>query len=222
MIRKLSLVLLFLLIGLSVFGQDSDLGIWYGAAAKKSAGKKFDITGEMVVRTFDKASLIEQAYFELGGNYSFSKYLDAGLSYRITNYAEDDKYYHLRHKWFADLKGTLPAGRFDLSLRMRFQVMRKAWTEDETDDKTLTDGRIRFKAEYNTRSFPLNPYVSFETFLPMFRSSEKTIGKSRSSAGFEMKLSKKHLLDVAYIYEADYLPDLSVMHIISLGYTVRF
>jgi hypothetical protein len=122
----------------------------------------------------------------------------------------------------ADIKGFLPAGNFDFSLRLRLQIMARTYTADENDDIDEYDGRAKLKVSYNIQHFPLDPYLSFETFSPLFRNSDYLIEKSRTTAGLRWKISKKHMVDAEYIYERDETPDLSILNIASVGYTFKF
>ena len=108
------LVLLFLLICTTSisFSQD-DFGIWYSISAEKKLVKNLELDLDANVRTYDNASKIEEAFFDIGLTYKFNKYLSAAASYRFTEFKEDDDQFHPRHKWFADLKGKLPIGDFD-------------------------------------------------------------------------------------------------------------
>ncbi|MBK8884290.1 MAG: DUF2490 domain-containing protein [Bacteroidales bacterium] len=222
MIRRFFIFFIFILLSRLVYSQESDFGAWYEVNAEKSFSKKFDISGAFMVRTFDNASKIDQLFFELGASYSLNKYLGFAASYRIGNYVEDDYLYHVRNKWFTDIKGTLPAGNFVFSARVRFQILARTYIEDPGDDKVEYDGRIRLKGVYKIPDFPVNPYLSFETFTPLFRNEGRFVDKSRTSVGLEFKLSKKHAIDAEYIYQRDNVPHLSIMHIISLGYTFKF
>jgi hypothetical protein len=222
MIRKLLFSFLLLLIAGSLFAQESDFGLWYEVNAEKSLGKKFDIDGTVMVRTFDNASTLDQAFFELGASYNLNKYLGFSGSYRIGNYLEDDDLYHIRHKWFADIKGSLPAGHFVFSARLRLQIMARTYIEDADKDKAEYDGRLKLKCVYKIPDFPLDPYISFETFSPVFRNEGTLVDKSRSTIGLEIKITKKHLIETEYIYQRDKYPHLSVLNIISLGYTFKF
>ena len=58
--------------------------------------------------------LIDQAFLELGASYNLNKYVGFSASYRIGNYLEDDDMYHIRHKWFGDIKGSLAGRQFCL------------------------------------------------------------------------------------------------------------
>ncbi len=217
------LVLLFFLTATGIlYGQDSDFGLWYELNAEKSLSKKFDLGISGVVRTFDNGSKIDQGYLEAGASYNLNKHLGFAILYRIGNYLDDDDLYHIRHKWFGDIKGFMPLRRFHFSARIRLQIMERTYVENPNDSKAEYDGRFKLKGLYNIRKIPVDPYVSFETFSPLFRRSDNFIDKSRSTFGLEYKINKKNIVDAEYIYERDNSPHLSVMHIISLSYTLKF
>jgi len=222
MIRKTLVILLFLAVPGSLYCQESDFGLWYELNAEKSFSKKFEINGTFMVRTFENASFIDQAYIEFGASYNLNKYVGFAASYRIGNYLEDDDMYHFRHKLLADIKGSLPVSNFVFSARLRLQIMAKTYIEDAGDDITIYDGRLKLKGVYKIPDFPVNPYLSFETFSPVFRNEGRLIDKSRSTIGVEYKITKKHLVEIGYIYQRDTYPHLSIMHIISLNYIFKF
>jgi hypothetical protein len=222
MIRRFLFSFLLLLITGSVYCQDSDFGLWYEVTAEKSFSKKFDVFGTVMVRTFDNASTLDEGFLEIGASYDLNKYFGFTGSYRIGNYLEDDDLYHIRHKWFIDLKGSLPVRNFVFSARLRLQVLARTYFEDASKDKAEYDGRLKLKCVYKIPDFPVNPYLSFETFSPVFRNEGRFIDKSRTTAGMEYKITKKHLIEVEYIYQRDTYPHLKILHIISLGYTFKF
>jgi hypothetical protein len=88
--------------------------------------------------------------------------------------------------------------------------------------KAEYDGRLKLKGIWKIPHFPVNPYVSFETFTPVFRNEGRLIDKSRSSLGLEYKITKKHIVETAYIYQRDTYPHLKILHIISLSYSFKF
>jgi len=205
-----------------LYSQESDFGLWYEVNAEKSLNKKFDLEATTQIRTFRNGSKIEQAYFEAGATYNLNKYLGFAVLYRIGNYAEDDDLYHIRHKWFGDIKGSLPVKRFHFSARLRLQVMDRVYTENQSDNKAEYDGRMKLKAIYKIQKFPVDPYVTFETFTPVFRNSGRLIDKCRTTIGLEYKINKKNFINTEYINERDNSPELSIMNIISLSYTFKF
>jgi hypothetical protein len=221
-IKRYILFFFSLLAASTAFSQENDFGLWYEVKGEKSISKKFDLNASAVVRTFENASKIEQAFMEAGASYDLNKYLGFALSYRIGNYVDNDDLYHIRHKWFGDIKGSLPVKRLTFSLRMRLQIMERTYVGDESDNRAEYDGRLKLKAIYKIPKFPIDPYIIFETFSPVFRSSDKAIDKSRSTLGLECKINKKNIINTEYIYQRDNTPHLFITHIISLSYTFKF
>lgn len=222
MIRTLTVCLFIFFISVPGYSQSADFGIWYGLNGDYSLNKKIDIDLSAMIRTFDNASKIDQAFFEGGLSYKFNKYLSVSGSYRITDNREDNSEYHLRHKWFADIKGSLPLGHFEFSTRFRFQVVKKTFYENAGDKIPDYHSRIRLKGVYKIPEFPVNPYISIESFSAMFENSDRLIDKNRFTLGFEYKISKKHSVETAYIYQRDYLPHIKNINIISVNYNISF
>lgn len=219
--KKLLLFILLISASSISFAQD-DFGIWYSVAAEKKLVKKLELNLDVNVRTYDKASKVEEAFFDIGLNYKFNKYLSAAVLYRFTEFREDDDLYHPRHKWFADLKGKLPLGDFDISARLRFQQRYKTYFEDENDRESKEIGRVKIKTLYNIPSFPVNPYVSAELFFPMFTKTTRYVEKNRFMSGIEYNISKKHTAGLEYMFQRDYLPHISDINVISVNYEIKF
>jgi hypothetical protein len=221
-IRKI--IISFMLLGISAmaYSQDKDFGLWYELNAEKAVTKKFDVSSTAMVRTFSNASKIEQAFLEIGASYGFNKYLSATASYRIIDFLEDDDQFHLRHKWFADVKGSLPVNNFLFSVRMRLQIQSKSYLEHASDKNPEYDGRIKFRALYKIPKFPVDPYASIETFSPMFRTSDLFVDKARYALGLQYKINKKNIIEGEYIFQRDFAPHIKDMNIISVSYTLKF
>jgi len=222
MIRRL--VLLFsLLLNVSIsYSQERDFGIWYGASAEFKIIKNLDLDFSTCFRTIDNAALLEQFFLEGEVSYTFKKYLTAAASYRITENIEEDNAYHIRHKWFADVKATLPLGKFRLSGRAMFQRRYKTYFADKNDRIPRSHARYRLKAIYKTPAMPVDPYLYTELFTPLFRESDRRIDKKRAAAGIEIKIARQHFLEVEYLFQRDYFPRLTDENILSLCYTVKF
>ena len=220
--KQLVLVLVFMGAVVSGYSQKDDFGIWYGISTEHKLFNKFELCLSTCVRTFDNASKIEEAFLEAGVTYKFNKYLAAGGSYRITENIEKNNSYYLRHKWFLDLKGSLPAGDFSLTTRIRFQERYKTYFKDEEDKIPDSHLRWRLKVLYDIPSFPVNPFISAEAFIPVFSETSKKIDKNRFMFGAEYNIAKKHSLEVEYIFQRDYLPHLSDINILSVNYNIKF
>jgi opacity protein-like surface antigen len=223
MTTKKSLVLFLMLCTASIaFSQNDDFGIWYSVSAEKKLIKKVELDLDANVRTYNNASKIDEAFFDIGLTYKFNKFLSAAASYRFTEFLEKDDSFHPRHKWFADLKGKLPLGNFDISARLRFQQRYKTYFKDENDKESSEVGRVKLKLSYNIPSFPVNPYISSELFFPMFTTTTRNIAKTRFMAGLDYNISKKHSIELEYMFQRDFLPHISDINVISVNYNVKF
>ena len=220
---KKSLWLLLLLFTLQTsFSQEDDFGMWYSATTELKLVKNLELDFDINLRTYDNASKIEEAFFDIGLTYVFSKYLSAAASYRFTEYNEKNDTFYPRHKWFADLKGKMPLGDFDISARLRFEQRYKTYYKDENDKEPQEHLRVKPKVLYNIPSFPVNPYVLSELFFPVFNEDKKDLDKIRYTAGFEYNISKKHSVELEYTFQRDYYPKLTDINIISVNYNLKF
>jgi predicted porin len=223
MTTKKSLLLILMLCTASIaFSQNDDFGIWYSVSAEKKLVKKVKLDLDANVRTYNNASKIEEAFLDIGLTYKFNKFLSAAASYRFTEFKEDDDLFHPRHKWFADLKGKLPLGNFDISARLRFQQRYKTYFEDENDKESSEVGRVKLRTQYDIPSFPVNPYISAELFFRMFKETTRHVEKNRFMAGLEYNISKKHSIDLEYMFQRDFLPHISDINVVSVNYNIEF
>lgn len=220
-IRRLIICFLIIILPQLAYTQRDDFGIWYGINAGFSLNKKLDIGLTTMIRTFNNASKIEQAFIEGEVEYKFNKYISVSGSYRLIDNLEDNSEFHIRHKWFTDIKGTLPLANISLSARFRFQVQTKTYFENEADKIPDYHGRIRLKGIYKIPDFPINPYLCIESFSALFENSDRLIDKNRFTIGFEYKLAKRHSVDAEYVFQRDFLPHLSDINIVAVTYNFK-
>ena len=221
-IKKIFFFLFLLLLPLLVYSQEKDFGIWYGISAGHKISKKIEIDLSTDVRTFENASKIDEAFVEGGLTYSLNKKLSLAGSYRLIKSLENNDLYYLRHKYFFDFKGVLPAGSFALSCRLRYQALIKNYIQHETDKYPSYTARIKVRLVYRTKTFPVNPYIYVESFCPMFSVNSGTIAKNRYSAGLDFKITKRQSAEIEYIFQRDYQPHLSDINILSANYNIKF
>jgi len=220
MFKRFFATLLFCLLIIPTFSQDKDFGRWYGISLTKDITDKLTFEGGGSIRTFQFGTKIEQAFGEAGLEYGFTDFFSAAVSYRLADFSEieyDGHYF--QHKFFFDLKGKFDISVIDFNTRLRLQTRIKT-SEYDTDNNST--GRLRLKATFKTPSFPVNPFIYVETFSPIFRNANKFISKYRLCGGIEININKKHSVEVGYLFDRDYIPDLVDSHIIVLDYNIKF
>lgn len=221
---KKKLLVMFVLISTAAFtlAQKKDFGMWYSITAEKEILKDLDLEVDVNLRTYHDVKEIEEGFADFGLGYKFNKHLSAGISYRYTQTREDDELYHPRHKWLADFRAKTALGDFDVSGRLRFQQRYKTYFEDENDKESKEHLRFRIKTAYDIPKFPLNPFVTAELFLPVFDDNvNRTVDKQRFTGGFKYNISKKHSVELEYMFQRDFFPDWTDMNIISVNYSIK-
>lgn len=223
MMNKKHCFLLFLVvIPVVVFSQEKDFGVWIGAEIQHKLTKKINLEFAGSIRTFNNSTQIDQEFIEAGLEYKLSKIVSLSGSYRLINNYEDDSEYHIRHKVFADIKASLPIHNFDFSGRIRMQRTTRLYIEETDDELAQYTGRIKLKADYKLKSFPVDPYVFAEVFVPLSDNNGMEVSKKRLSAGVKLKVTNHSSLDFGYIYQADKKPDDLNSSILSVRYSIKF
>ena len=227
MMNRLLLVsVLLLLSSIVLTAQKTDFGMWYEANAEYDIVKGLRLDFEASIRTDQNASKIEKFYFEPGLRYKFNDYFAAGIYYRLTEQRETiDKSegiyeFHPRHRWFVQLKGSLPVNRFTLSARYRFQEQFKTYIEDPGDEIPAWAHRLRLELGYDIKGLPLAPYANVEMQSGLFSPNDILIEKWRYIVGAEYTFNKKHTVGLEYIYNVSKDSKPAYMNVIGMTYTI--
>jgi len=220
--KKVYILFLFLLIiPVSAHGQTKDFAIWLGADVQHKLTKKLDLEFSGNFRTFNKSSQIDQEFIEGGLKFNINKNNSVAGSYRFINTLEKDDIYHIRHKFFLDLKTSVPYRNLNFSARLRIQRSSRTYIKDPEDEIPKYQSRLKFKTDYDFASFPLDPYAYAEVFLPIEKNKGFEIAKSRISAGAKLTISRRSSIDFEYIYQKDKRPDLINTGILSINYSLK-
>lgn len=222
MMNKKYIFLLLLIIPVLSFGQEKDFGIWLGVSVEKKLTKKIDLEFSGNIRSFNNSSQIDQEFLEAGLQYKLNKIVSIAGSYRFINTLENDAMYHFRHKLFLDLKASVPDRNLKISGRFRIQRTSRTYFEDAQDEIPQYQARGRFKTDYDFGSFPLDPYVYAEAFVPLEKNNGIAVSKSRFSAGATLTVSRRSSIDFEYIYQKDTKPYDINTSILSLNYLFKF
>jgi hypothetical protein len=203
-------------------GQDNDFGIWAELKGKHDFNKHLDAEISFVLKTFENVSKTDLYSGQFGLGYSFNDYFSLGASYRAFNKLEKDERYHFSQKVYFNMKGTLPLGRFEFSGRLMYQKAFLTYIEDDSDPLSKQYARVKLKADYESKSSPLKPFISWESFMPLSGDPDYKIEKTRYSAGTELQISRRSCLEISYIFENKTKITKTDMHIISLSYELEF
>lgn len=234
-------------------GDDVEIAMELGI--KKKLSKKFSTGFEMEYRTRDSGGEFDRINFSPSLDYKIAKCLKAtvGGAYMLVNNESKIRYrsngslkWIRQQKWapryraYVGLTGNVDLGRFNISLRERWQyTYRASYTavrdyynkageynytkDDKRDSKSYNVLRSRLAIEYDIASCPLSPFASVEVYNNM--TDSWTTDKVRYSGGIEWKVNKHNAIDLTYYYQdvhgEDADDDIN-SHYISLGYKYKF
>lgn len=224
MTTKRTLLAVFLsLVSIFSHSQKSDFGIYYGLESEIRLVKKLELDIEANVRTLENASRINQMYLEPGLTYKLNKYFSVGAGYRFSEFIQGDDKFHPRHRWFANIKGKASAGAFQISGRLRFQQTYRTYIKNESVRNPYENVRFKLKTLYKTPSFPVNPYLATELYTPLFQEHEKIFNRRKYIAGAEYKISKKHAIELEYMFQEDFsaADKKKTRNVISVNYSFK-
>ncbi len=242
--KSLAFAMLLCCVSMNMQAQSDDFGLWTGLEVKKSIVKGLDLSAEGEYRLRNDWKDTERWSVGTSLSYRMLPFLKAAVGYTYlkvnrpeTTTAKGNiipEYWSPRHRFNASLTGNVKAGRFEFSLRERYQVTHRealsvpkisgkngsAKDNEEISSKTKTVLRSRLQAEYNIRKCPLAPYASVEIYNSMDRDGK--LDKTRYTAGTAIKLNKHNAIDVYYLYQNKQDDDEPSGHVLGVGYTIKF
>lgn len=216
--------------------------LWTSAAFKTSFGKNWGVGAEAEYRTHDGLKSSERVTFGVSGEYKQRYFkVDAGYKYMLGHTLEETTkkgnivppYWIGRHRAYVSLTGRVKLGRFELSLRERYQFTHRLgkWVpkfegdgvtqkEDEwvsPKDKNVL--RSRLQCDYNIRKSPFTPYVGIEMYNDL--GSGFSVEKVRYTVGSEYKINKKNRVELFYRFVQGVGAGNSNSNVIGVGYSFK-
>ena len=245
-IRHFITCCMLLLISAEGMQAQSDFGMNVSVGAEKKLPKRFSLGLDAELRTRDNTSTIDRIDIGADLSWKFLPFMKAAIGYewlydqRPTSltYHNDGSpnkitlsYWQPRHRLHADLQGNLKAGRWNLSLRERYQYTHRpishnrkydtdtdVWSNVKSKDYHVF--RTRLNVSYNIRHCKFSPFANAELF-----NSNQGIEKTRYTIGTVYNLNKKSAFELYYRFQKVYGEDDENdenMHIIGVSYNLKF
>lgn len=244
--RKLLLLLLAAVMAVPAAAQDdAETGLWSSIEVQKKLSKKVTLSGEAEFRMGDDMKNADRWTLSGALAYKPAKWVkfDAGYKFmRVHNLSETKlkdngidiakwtaSYWDSRHRLFASVTGNVDIGRFNLSLRERWQYTyrhsasteRYDYDDDEWEWKLKGSKakhvlRSRLQVEYDIPKCKIDPYLSAEMY-----NAKGGTEKFRYTAGADWRIDKRNQLSLFYRY-IDQKSDSPNQHVIGIGYRHKF
>ncbi len=217
--------------------------LWTSAELKVPIVKNFSGSFEAEYRTMDAFAASERWAGTLSLDWKVIKYLkfSAGYSFIYKHTPEEttkkgnivSDYWQPRNRAFVAATGSVKWGRFEFSLRERYQYTHSGeisvakYAEDGVtpkDDELIGAKdrhvlRSRLEIDWNIRRSRFTPFVSCEMYNSL--TDRFSYQKIRATAGTDIKLDRHNSLSVFYRYIDRGDDDETGGHVIGIGYTFK-
>ena len=205
---KLSAFILFMPIFFPLFAQDADHGLWTSVDIKKKFkyGLSLSLSEEYKMKyNFSNTDKLEST---IDLSWKPLSFLKGGVAYcRIDKYQQDNTW-ELRHRYIAYLMGLYELGRFNFSLKEKFQQTNRVGVEANVNKSNPTNViRSKFELDYNIKKSPFTPYASVEVFYSLNEpdgvqnpTATKMITEIRNAIGVEYSIMKDLAVEAGYLY----------------------
>lgn len=200
------------------WGSDLSLGATWNFAPKLSASLEEDF------RLRDDFGTADRFSHTLDLSYKPFKFLKVGGAYNLINMNQENKGWEVRHRYYFYATGSLDLGRFNISLRERYQSTKRVGVE-ETKKRANPKEYLRSKlaVSYDLPHSAFSPFVSAELYKPLNDPVSNKADKLRYTAGVEYKINKHCMLEVFYRRNTFIDDDEeSDSNIIGAGFTYKF
>lgn len=259
--KRLFLIIAVMLSSIGISAQSDKFGMWTSVEVDKKINKKWTVGLEVEQRTQEGHASRWTA--GVAATYKIAKWLKVSAGYSLLNdknnrytcdytrngFIDKEKraeYWGIRHRFNVSLTGEKRFGRFDISLRERWQYTYRPektvtrtvterdyldadgteWEEDVYDEEKTYRGkgknvlRSRLQVEYDIKRCPVEPYASAELY------NAWNIYKVRYTVGADWKINKQHTLGISYKFQdmrnsSDDDPDPD-LHVLGLSYKFKF
>ena len=225
----------------------SEGGLLMEVEASKKVNRQLSIGVEADLRTRNNFKTMDRWKVGIGADYKFTKWLKASAGYALINSNFREKvtknaptlynnwtpsYWGTKHRFYASLAGSYKfANHIKVSLRERWQYTYRPektvtrwdfdnakWEDKVKSGKGKNQLRSRLTVSYDRKRALLTPYASVELY------NSWAVEKVRYTAGVDIRLNKKHSLEVFYRFQDmrqqdDEDPD---MHYLGVGYQFKF
>lgn len=173
----------------------NDFRTRHSVEIEKSIGGNAAVSADYELRTKNDASTIDSHRFTAGASYKLSQYLSLGAFYSfIGKFNSSSEMKNIHHRFFGEVTGRLPFGKWELSLRERVQYTRMTEASGGDDNPLcLMELKSRLKLSYNGFG-SLSPYAATEVRNSIGRNA--AFNRVRWTLGSEWSLGEHSAIDV--------------------------
>jgi len=173
----------------------NDFRTRHSLEVEKTLGGGVSIAADYEMRTKNDASVVDSHRFTIGGMFEASEYFSFGAFYAfIGKLNSSAEMKNIHHRFYGEVTGSLPFGKWEASLREMVQYTRMTEATGAQDDpKGLVEMKSRLKLSYKGWS-AVEPYFATELRNSLGRDTH--LSRVRWTLGAEWSVSPHSAVEV--------------------------
>jgi len=194
----------------------TDYGLSLSAELDKAIGRKISLAIEEELRLTSSPAGFDRNVLSIGADYAlFQRKLKIGASYAFMYLYNNDRYFEVRHRYYANISYKESVGQFTFSWRGRLQGTRR--DEDLGDYKINPKYLLKNKlqVEYAIWGRPWKPFVSCDFYSTLNNPMGNELSRIRYQCGTAWRLNRTDYLDFFLRYDQQ-ITDTDA-HTLSMG-----
>jgi hypothetical protein len=202
--------------------QIKDFKLWSNIKLEVKILKKMSVEIEEELRLMDNVTQIDNYFTNVGFSYNFWNNFTFGGYYRFIKKNELDDRYSNIHRYYFDLEYDKSIGRWELTLRTRYQSAYKNLYSSELGYRPENHSRNKFSLAYDIYRSPLKPEIWFELYYQLNNSDGNVIDKMRIAPELSYSINKSSNIKVFFMIEKEYsVKNPETNYILGIGYVYK-
>ena len=218
---KLIILLILFVSGGNLFAQEQDFKLWTGVQIEKEIVNNLNLDLELNNRLEDNLNQRDESFLDLGIHYYIND-LKLSILYRFSNENKKRDNYIYSNRFSYQLSYKYELQRFRIDLRSRYQSYYEQWFSSENGMIAENYFRNRIKLRYDISGSPIEPLISFESFIGTDQDNANQFLKQRISLGANYNINKKNTIGIVFhIQNEKNVSNPTDNYILSLSYSFK-
>jgi len=202
--------------------QTEDFQLWSGINLDIKVSKKITVEIEEEIRLMDNASKVDNYFTDAGISCNFWNNFTLAGYYRYARKNELEDFYSNIHKYYIDLEYDNSIGRWEFSMRTRYQSRYKNIKSSEPGFIPEKHSRNKISVAYDIYRSPLKPEIWCEVYYQLNNPGGNEIDKVRIAPELNYSINRSNRIKIYYMIEKEYsVENPATNYILGLGYTYR-
>ena len=202
--------------------QTEDFQLWSGIRLDIKVTKSISAKIEEELRLMDNITQVDNYFTDAGISYNFRNNFTLGGYYRFIRKNEPGDIYSNIHRYYFDLEYDNRLGRWEFSLRTRYQSRYKNIKSSELGYKPENHSRNKIGLSYDIYRSPLKPELWCEVYYQLNNNRGNKIDKIRLAPELNYSINRSNRVKIYYMIEKECsVKNAATNYIVGIGYIYK-